>query len=103
MQCDHVSIEMMPLNLPTHARYKQKLHENPTLKPNIKSYGAQVMKRTSKMDSPTLKYPYIIRRGQYIAQCYPEMSYFRGNPTPQTRITYGLLGEMAILVCKLWC
>ena len=57
MQCNHVSIEIMPLNLPTHTQNKQKLREIPTLQPNIKSYGAHVLKRTSRMDSPTLKYP----------------------------------------------
>lgn len=86
MQCNHVSIEIMPLNLPTHTQNKQKLHEIPTLQPNIKSYGAHVMKRTTKMDSSTLKYPYVNRRGHYMPQCYPQMSYFLRNPTPQTRI-----------------
>ncbi len=43
MQYNRVSIEIMPLNLPTHAQNKQKLHEIPTLQPNIKRYGAHVM------------------------------------------------------------
>ena len=86
MQCNHVSIGIMPLNLPAHTQNKRKLHEISTLQPDIKSYGAHVIKRIMKMDSSTSKYPYINRRGHYIPQCYPQMSYFRRNPTPQTRI-----------------